>query len=656
MLIAANQVTKYYGKQDIIRRASLHIHSGEKVGLVGPNGSGKSTLLRILLGQVEPDEGEVHRARHVRVGYLPQDVFSLKGATVIDHVMDVAEEARWVERELREVQSELESTPEGQRQELAVRLAHLLERFRHLGGYDLRPRAEKILAGLGFKEEDFHRPVETLSGGWMMRVALARILLGDPDLLLLDEPTNHLDLEALSWLEEFLVSMQASLLVISHDRAFLNRVVSRILEIEDAQIISYAGNFDFYKQEKERRLQQRWASFRTQQEQLRQMERFIERNRARKDRARQVQSRLKAMAKMQRVETPKRPDEIKFRFSPAPASGRILMELEGVRVELGGKALFNNASLVLERGMRMAVLGPNGSGKSTLLRILAGELTPQGGTRRSGHGVKVAYFAQDQMEQLHPEKTVLEELMDCTHHPHQGELRDLLGAFHFRGDAVFKRVSVLSGGEKSRLLLCRVLLSGANLLLLDEPTNHLDISSREVLERALMDFQGTICLVTHDRELMNRVANHLLVMRPGGWELFHGNYRDYQSIFAGRAVQPATQSPQQAHRATKKDKEQRRLEAEWRNRFFRLRAPLEAEIARLEDQVERATQRMDQIQWELSEPQLYKFGEKVRALQAEFSELKSQVQQWTVRWEELNWELERMEKDMAEQRPRGKER
>lgn len=656
MLIAANRVTKYYGKQDLIRRANLHIHSGEKVGLVGANGSGKSTLLRILLGQVEPDEGEVHRARHVRVGYLPQDVFSLKGATVLDHVMDVAEEARWVERELREVESELESTPEGQRQELAVRMAQLLERFHHLGGYDLRPRAEKILVGLGFNEEDFHRPVETLSGGWMMRVALARILLGDPDLLLLDEPTNHLDLEALSWLEEFLVGMQASLLVISHDRAFLNRVVSRILEIEDAQIISYAGNFDFYKQEKERRLQQRWAAFRTQQEQLRQMERFIERNRARKDRARQVQSRLKAMAKMQRVEPPKRPDEIKFRFSPAHGSGRILMELEGVRVELGGKPLFNNASLVLERGMAMAVLGPNGSGKTTLLRVLAGELTPRRGTRRLGHGVKVAYFAQDQMEQLHPEKTVLEELMDCTHHPHQGELRDLLGAFHFRGDSVFKRISMLSGGEKSRLLLCRVLLSGANLLLLDEPTNHLDISSREVLERALMDFQGTICLVTHDRELMNRVANYLLVMRPGGWELFHGNYHDYQRIWVRRAVQPATQSPQQAARATRKDKEQRRLEAEWRNRFFKLRAPLKEEIARLEDQVERATQRMDQIQWELSEPQLYKFGEKVRALQEEFLGLRSQVQQWTARWEELNWELERMEQDMAEQRPWAKER
>lgn len=656
MLIAANQITKFYGQQDLVRRASLHIHPGEKVGLVGPNGSGKSTLLRMLLGEVEPDQGEIHRARHMRIGYLPQDVLSLKGRRIIDQVLDVAEEARWVEREIRAVELELEATPEAEREELALRLSQLLERFQHLGGYDLRSRAEKILMGLGFREEDFHRLTDTLSGGWMMRVALARILLSDPDLLLLDEPTNHLDLEALRWLEEFLAQMQAALLVVSHDRAFLNRVVSRILEIEAGEVVSYTGNFDAYRLEKERRVEQRWAAFRTQQGQLRQIERFIERNRARKDRARQVQSRIKAMAKMERVEPPRKPIELNFRFSLAPPSGRIVVELEGVSVGFEGRLLFQDASLVIEKGTRMAILGPNGSGKSTLLRILAGELTPERGIRKTGHGVKIAYFAQHQMDQLHPEKTVLQELMDAASHPHQGELRDLLGAFHFRGDTVFKRVSVLSGGEKSRLLLCKVLLAGANVLLLDEPTNHLDISSREVLEQALRDFQGTLCLVTHDRELMNRVANHVLVMRPRGWELFPGNYNDYKTIWAKRRIQsPRSQLPSRPHRPTRKDKEQKRLEAEWRNRFSRLRAPIEAEIQRLEREVQAATERLDEIQREMGNPELYRSPERVRKLQSEFAKLRAEVKGWTERWGELHIELEEIENRMAAEKPLGED-
>jgi ATP-binding cassette subfamily F protein 3 len=651
MLIAANQVTKFYGKQDIVRRANLHIHRKEKVGLVGPNGSGKSTLLRILLGQIEPDEGEIHVARHARLGYLPQDVLSLKGRTVIDQVLDVAEEVRSVEKGIREIERELDSAAEAN-EELALRLSQLMDQYHRLGGYDLRPRAEKILMGLGFEEKDFHRPTETLSGGWMMRVALARILLSDPDLLLLDEPTNHLDLEALQWLEQFLVGMEAALLIVSHDRVLLNRVVSRIMELEAGELVSYAGNFDFYRAEKQRRLEQRVAAYRAQQEQLRQMQRFIDRNRARKDRARQVQSRIRSIAKMERVELPCKPQELRFRFSVAPPSGRIVAELEGVCFGFQGKALFEEASLVMERGARVAILGRNGSGKSTLLRILAGELTPQKGARRIGHGVRIAYFSQHQMDQLHPQKTVLEELLDSASHPHQGELRDLLGAFHFRGDSVFKKVAVLSGGEKSRLLLCKLLLAGANLLLLDEPTNHLDISSREVLERALGEFKGSICLVTHDRELMNRVANQILVMQPGGWQLFQGNYQDYEKLWAKQDAQPTplTQS-QQPSRAVRKDKEQKRLEAEWRNRFSRLRAPIQGEIEELERKVKRATERLDEIRMEMGCGELYRCGERARAIHQEFNTLKAKVQKWTQRWEELHLEMEQLERTMALEKP-----
>lgn len=652
MLIAANQVTKFYGKQDLIRRANLHINKGERVGLIGPNGSGKSTLLRILLGEIEPDEGEIHVARHVRIGYLPQDLLSFRGKTVMEQVLDVAEEVRWVEKEIYTLQEEIESDSKADREEMALRLSQLIDRFQHLGGYDLQPRAEKILLGLGFEEEDFSRPTETLSGGWMMRLALARVLLSDPDLLLLDEPTNHLDLEALRWLEDFLVQMDAALLIISHDRTLLNKVVSRILELEEGELVSYSGNFDFYRKEKQRRLEQRWAAYRAQQEQLRQVQRFIERNRARKDRARQVQSRIRSVEKLELVEPPRTTDEIKFRFPPAPPSGRIVAELEKISFGFNEKPIFKDASLVLERGVKLAIVGPNGSGKSTLLRILAGELSPHKGVRRTGQGVRIAHFSQHHMDKLHPEKTVLEELVDSCSHPHQGELRDLLGAFHFRGDAVFKKVSVLSGGERSRLLLCKILLSEANVLLLDEPTNHLDISSREVLERALVEFKGALCLVTHDRELMNRVTHQTLMMRSQGWEVFHGNYQVYVSSWAPKNVELplAKRTPPQG-KSPRKEKEQKRLEAEWRNKFYRLKEPIESEIKSLEKQVEVATKRLDEIQREMADVELYRFAERARAIQQEFEALRAQVKKWTQRWEELQTQLEEIEDRMAKERP-----
>jgi ATP-binding cassette, subfamily F, member 3 len=651
MLIAANQITKFFGQQDLVHKANIHIHFGEKVGLVGPNGSGKSTLLRMLLGDVAPDAGEIHRARHVRIGYLPQDILSVRGRTVMEQVLEVAEEARALEREMREVEGELAVAPENEKEDLAARLAQLLEQYHMLGGYELRPRAEKILMGLGFEIQDFERMVDTLSGGWIMRVALARLLLSDPDLLLLDEPTNHLDLEALRWLEQYLGQVPSAVLVISHDRAFLNRVVNRIVEIADGEIVTYTGDFDAYRAEKARREEHRWAAYRAQQEQIRQVERFVDRNRVRKDRARQAQSRLKALEKIERIEPPRRTEDLRFRFPQAPPSGRIVAELERVSHGYSGKPLYTEASLVLQRGDRVAILGPNGSGKSTLLKILAGDLTPLRGTRRLGHGVKLAYFAQHQMDQLHPDKTVLEEVGDVAVHPHQGELRDLLGAFQFRGDHVFKRVRVLSGGERSRLLLCKILLLGANLLLLDEPTNHLDIGSREVLENAMKEFSGTLCLVTHDRRLMDAVATHILSMRPGGWELFPGTYDDYERVWAKRPSSHTPLPDPKFERVPKRDREQKRSEAEWRNRFFRLRAPIESSIAEIEGRVEETTRRLEDIETEMANPELYRSPERVKALRVEHADLKSDIGRWTHQWEEWHLQLEELEDRMTRERP-----
>ncbi len=646
MLVCANRITKFYGQKDILLDASFHINPGEKIGLVGPNGAGKTTFLKLVLGEVEPDRGEIHRARHVRIGYLPQHVLSLRGKTVMEEVLDVAQEVKWIQEEIEKLNDEISQASGEIRERLALRLGQLLERYQHLGGYGLKSRAEKILVGLGFKEEDFSRPVESLSGGWIMRVALARLLLSDADLLLLDEPTNHLDIEALRWLEGFLQEVEAAVVVVSHDRRFLNKVVSRILEIDGGQLLSYKGNFNNYREEKRRRTEQRWAAYKLQQERLKQLERFIERNRARKDRARQVQSRLKALEKLEIIEPPREPNELRLRLPEIQPLPRIPLELHDLWFSYGERPVFRGVSLVLEKGERLAVVGPNGSGKSTLLKIMAGELSPQRGLRKVGHGVKIDLFAQDQLQQLNPDKTVLEELMDSVVHPHQGELRNFLALFHFRGDDVFKRVGVLSGGEQARLLLCKVLLGGANLLLLDEPTNHLDISSREALEEALVGFGGTLVLVTHDREMMGRVATRVLEVGGERVQLFLGPYGEFEA-HRGKRERDLASRVEKSQGQVRKDKERKRLEAEWRNRLFRLRVPLEQEIESLEEQVEKATSRIEEIQEEMANPEVYRDGERVRGLKREMAELRANVQTWTQRWEELQLELEALKKGVA---------
>jgi ATP-binding cassette subfamily F protein 3 len=501
--------------------------------------------------------------------------------------------------------------------------------------------------GLGFTMEDLDRLVDTLSGGWAMRVALARVLLSAPDLMLLDEPTNHLDLESLKWLEDYIRQVSSAVLLISHDRIFLNRVVSRIADIHDGEILSYPGNYDRYREEKRRREESLMAAHRTQQEQIRQMERFIERNRARKDRARQVQGRIKALEKIERIEVPKREDEWKFRFPQAPASGRIVLELEGIAHGFDDRSLYRDASLLLQRGNRIAILGANGSGKSTLLKILSGEFSPNSGKRRIGHGVRIAYFAQQQMEHLNDEKTVLEEVTDSAIHPHQAELRDLLAGFQFKGDNVFKKVKVLSGGERSRLLLCKILMQGANVLLLDEPTNHLDISSREVLERALVDFEGTLCLVTHDRRLMNVVANHILHMRESGWDLYPGSYDDFDKIWMKKKASTWESQEDPGLRTTKKGRAKKRKEADRRNRLFRMRAPVETSMKKIEEELESLSNRMGVIQTEMANPELYQSSERVIALQTEHSSLKASEEALTQKWEALAVELEELEQSMT---------
>jgi ATP-binding cassette, subfamily F, member 3 len=654
-VLSLQGVSKLLGKKELFRDVSFHIHGGERSGLIGPNGAGKTTLFHVILGLIEPDTGSVTRPRSLRLGYLPQEWTPPEKKTVLASAMDVHEDRESVETELRALQEAL--TIEGsevQTQELALRQSHLLERLEHLGGYDLEARACRVLAGLGFDSAQLSRLASSLSGGWAMRLELARLLLSEPDLLLLDEPTNHLDLDSLLWLENYLLGTPSAVILISHDRTFLNRVVTRILELEQGQLQEYSGNYDDYLEEAALRRQIHLASFKNQQERIRQMERFIERNRVRKDRARQAQSRMKQLEKIERIEAPVQDANIHFTFPEPPRSGRRPIELRQVQKAYNKQVVYSGIDLVVERGDRVAFLGRNGAGKSTLLKMLAGVEEITGGKRLSGHQTVLGYYAQYQWEQLGPACTVLEEASSVAGAMTQTQLRGLLGAFLFRGEDVQKKVSVLSGGEKARLILCKLLLQRPNFLLLDEPTNHLDIPSREMLEKALVEFPGTICFISHDRHFINRIANKILVVDSGQIHLFPGNYTDYQEIWKNRleplpAESSATVPTKQESNPIplRKDPTQKRQEAERRNQLFRLRKPVQDRLEKLETELQTAHQLLDSLTERMADPATYQNGHTVQDLQKHFQQGQLKIQELSREWEDLVAELEELEQRFA---------
>ena len=648
-MISFDKVSKSFAKQDILQDCSFQVNAGERVGIIGANGSGKSTVFKLVLGLENPDQGKILKPKNLRLGYLPQDVLQFSGKTVLAQVMDVAEEVLAIEKELSLLADLLGQTlSEAELADAAQRQSRLLEEYERLGGYDLEARARKVLGGLGFDEDDMHKPVEEMSGGWAMRVALARILLAEPDLILLDEPTNHLDLDSLIWLEEYLIQTPSSLMLVSHDRVFLDNVVHRLLELENGQIVSYSGDFQHYLEEKEKKIQSQWSAYNHQQEQIRQIKRFIDRNRVRKDRARQVQSRIKMLEKMDRIEPPLSPERFSFSFKTPSRTPKVVLELKRIAKSYGEEKVFSNMDLTIQRGDRVALLGPNGTGKTTLVKLMAGMLEPDSGMRSIGSGVRLAYFAQQQLELLNPQQTVLESLSSVAGDVGQGQLRNLLGGFLFRNQEVDKRVSVLSGGERSRLLLCQILVQQANFLLLDEPNNHLDIQGRRVLEEALQAYRGTICLVSHDRHLINAVANKVLVITNGKAETFYGNYDDFQSIWKKRLQSSEFESEPPSERnetnvVSKKSKEQKRLEAIWRNELSRLKAPLTQQLDDLEQVIEGITSRLEELNHLLAQPATYENGTDIKQLNLEYTELKNSLEEHNRQWEETAIQLEALE-------------
>lgn len=671
-LLTIQDVKKFYGKQDVLRGAGFYIGPGERVGLIGGNGAGKTTLIRIILGEEAPDEGAVHRAKGLRLGYLPQDLMAFSGQTLLEMVMDTAENLREIETELKYVTADIEvaarrkDTDKALLTELTDRQGQLLSLFESLGGYTLEAEAKKILMGLGFKETDFLRGIDEFSGGWIMRAVLARLLLAGPDILLLDEPTNHLDMDSLLWLEHYLLGASSALLLVSHDRVFLNNVVNRIVEVERGLTNNFVGNYEYYLEEKEKRQITEKAAYDSQQDKIKQVERFIERNRVRASTARRAQARIKMLDKMEKMEAPVQVNQnFKFSLPTAPRGPEYLVELKNITKTYGSTMVYDGLDFTLRRGDRIAFLGANGQGKSTLMKLMAGVTDFQGGERRQGDGVILSYFAQFQLEELNPNRTVIEELETVAGDLTQGRLRSILGSFLFIGDDVFKKVAVLSGGEKSRLILAKIMQIGPNLLLLDEPSNHLDIPARNMLEQALKDYTGTLCLISHDRHLINSVCDQVLTIGDGRVDVFPGNFDDYQRLWKDRGAGPTGETrktdqgdtsgdaePVKPISETRAEKEARKkAQARLRQKLYAQRAPLEAEIERLEKQQTEIGHRIDDISNALADPATYQDAQRSKELTQEHARLKAEMNQVVTAWEAAALKMEEIEEMVNGEEP-----
>ncbi|AZO67317.1 MULTISPECIES: ABC-F family ATP-binding cassette domain-containing protein [unclassified Mesorhizobium] len=527
-MIRLESISKQNGRQIVFIEASASLQKGEKVGLVGPNGAGKTTLFRMINGEEQPDEGQVSVDRGVTIGYFSQDVGDMEGRSAVAEVMDGAGPVSEVAAEMRELEAAM-GDPErsGEMDAIIARYGDLQARFEELDGYALDGRAREVLDGLGFSQEMMDGDVGKLSGGWKMRVALARILLMRPDAMLLDEPSNHLDLESLIWLEQFLKGYDGALLMTSHDREFMNRIVNKVVEIDGGSLTAYSGNYEFYQQQRAIADRQQQAQFERQQAMLAKEIAFIERFKARASHAAQVQSRVKKLEKIDRVELPKRRQKVSFDFQPAPRCGEDVVTLKNIHKSYGSRSIYEGLDFQVRRRERWCVMGINGAGKSTLLKLVAGASEPDNGTVARGPSVKMGYFAQHAMEVLEGERTVFQTLEDAFPQAGQAPLRALAGCFGFSGDEIEKKCRVLSGGEKARLVMALMLFDPPNLLVLDEPTNHLDIATKEMLITALSQYEGTMLFVSHDRHFLAALSNRVLELTPEGIQTYGGGYTEY---------------------------------------------------------------------------------------------------------------------------------
>ncbi len=647
-MLTLSQVSKAFAGRTLFSDVSLQVNRGNRIGLVGPNGAGKSTLFSLILRDATPDDGRVILEKNATLGFLPQETAPAGDETVLELACAISPEMAKVQSAIK--RHELAGTFDEEEYHDA------LATFSELGGWQLEPKAKQILKGLAFRETDFDRQARTMSGGWIMRAHLARLLVMEPDLLLLDEPTNHLDLESLYWFQEYLQSYPGAILMISHDREFLNALVDSILEISHQKLNRYRGNWDKYVVEKVAREEQQLAAYKNQQKEIASLQLFADRFRAKASKASQAQSKLKQIDRMEKIEAPLSQEKtVHMRFPQPPRSGSRSITLKDIDFSYGDLAVYRGLEFEAERGQRTVLVGPNGAGKSTLIKLLAGNLTPERGTREVGHNVKVGYFSQHRMESLNAKHTVLESVQDMPNPVGEQQARTVLGSFLFRGDDVFKPVGVLSGGEKTRLALVKLLLDPPNLLLMDEPTTHLDIGSIDALIGALQQYEGTLIFISHDVHFIRAMARTVLHISAGKLTPYAGDYQYYldksratserAALTAGEKLtnaQPA-QAKDSAPTASggnaptpRKSKEQKRAEAEARQAISRVKKEHDARVASLEMQIATLEGRQKEITAELENPATYDAGGAVMNLNRELMSVSASLERLTAEWETLS--------------------
>ena len=661
-MLSVDGISKSYADQELFCGVNFTVGMSDRIAVIGRNGTGKTTLFEIIAGNIRPDSGNVSLRRGTTIGYLRQDVQPASGRTLLEHVAGSSDAISSLAHKIHSAQEDLAEEKDGETVAgLLKKLGELQALYEAKGGYSSEHEAKIVLSGLGFAESDFGRALSEFSGGWQTRIELARLLFLNPDILLLDEPTNYLDLETQRWFEGYLKRYHGAILLTSHDRAFLNNVVSKIIAIEDDGVIFYRGDYDSYVLARERDIETRRATARRQEIKIGHQMRFIERFRAKNTKATQVQSRIKQLAKMERVTVPRSTKKIRFTFPEPQRSGRVVMELKHVAKSYGESVVYRDLNLALERGDRTALIGVNGAGKTTLLRMLAGVLPFERGQRVPGHNVTTGYFAQYYIESLNPANTILDELRSVAPDESEQRLRGLLGAFLFSGDDVTKRISVLSGGEKTRVAIARMLTRPANFLLLDEPTNHLDIPSREILTDALNAYKGTMCFITHDRTLIREIANKIIEVKDGRIRVYPGGYDDYLAQSAASFVATGMREPRPSGHwpsrpATAAEKRQRKaLEGRLRNEHYRAIAPVNRRIEELEHEVASTTERINEIEAMMTDPSHYDDSEKVVAFNREHTTLKERLARLTAEWDELTAEAERLKMEYrgAQETPPG---
>jgi len=655
-MISLNNISMRYGAKVLFDDVSLRVAGRDRVSLVGSNGAGKTTMLRVISGIFKPDEGEVAVSKHTTVGYLPQEGISYTGKTLYEEVYSSAGDINKIQEEMRQIENEMsesDDTSSDEFMDLINEYGELQERFQMLEGFKLKSKIEKILIGLGFFERDFERATDEFSGGWQMRIALAKLLLANPSILLLDEPTNHLDIESLIWVENYLKAYQGAIVLVSHDRNFLDNITDRTIEISLGKATEYSGNYSFYKKEKQIRKEMLENQYDNQQNYLKQQERFIERFRYKATKARAVQSRIKLLEKMDWVEIEDEEATVHFHFPPATHSGKVAMEITNLSKSYDGKNMvLENIDLLINRGEKIVLFGVNGAGKSTLTRIIAGHEPHNSGTIKPGHLVEIKFYAQNQAEALNPEKSVLETMEESATGEIQKNLRTILGSFLFRGDDVFKKVRVLSGGEKSRLALAKMLIEPSNFLILDEPTNHLDMISKEVLMNALKKYQGTVLIVSHDRDFIDGIVGKVIEVKNKKLKTYIGNATDYlkekekENRLLNTGARKEKQSvseetlPKKINISSEIKKKKKELN--------KLMTPLKSRVDDLERQTGKFETRIKELEVIMSKDEFYKGSYDIVNVTNEYNTVNEKLKKVYSEWERETQKLSELLKQAEE--------